>query len=257
MPQVQWQCQKARRNFEKSLYGASANATAAEKAAAAKLRRVVEIRAAEQRTAVLKKRARALLARQLGVRLRARMAAEKASRKARSEQEAAHQAALDDLPKEFNAMNTGPKGGYGKTGLQMRLLALERLHLCSPPPGGLRGALAGFLRLVRKRCGQDACPPHVLWLGVHALPYSGGAGLGRPLERPCVRFGFGPRLGFGLRHGFGLRRGCGLRLGFGLCLGFGQEGGRPSVFRPLVGETLEADAGERRPVGDVIGARSP
>ena len=128
MPQVQWQCQRARRNFEKSGYGPSTNATAT-----AKLQRMLRLRAEEHRAAVLKKRQKAFLGRKLAQRLRARAAAEKAAGKARAEETAARQAAVDALPKAFNAINTGPKGGHGKTGLHMRLLALERLRLCAPP----------------------------------------------------------------------------------------------------------------------------
>ena len=59
MPQVQWQCQRARRNLEKGILGPSAE----EKAPSARLRRMLLSRAEAQRNALLKKRAQALLGR--------------------------------------------------------------------------------------------------------------------------------------------------------------------------------------------------
>ena len=83
-----------------------------------------------ERAALQVKRAAAQKAKQLKIKLTVAAVARKRKLEATRAEEAAKQAKLDALPKNFTAENTG---NLGKAGLAARVGCLERLHVRSPP----------------------------------------------------------------------------------------------------------------------------
>ena len=129
--QVQWQCQNYKRNLEKAICKASAP-HAKERAI---LQRGLLQRQKERADKIRKERDTARFRRSLQAKIRAKKVAKKVETRLAGELRKSRLAALADIPHEFDAQNC-EKGGYGKSGLQMRTLCLSRLHLCCPelPP---------------------------------------------------------------------------------------------------------------------------
>ena len=129
--QVQWLCQKYKRNLEKAVYKASAP-QAKERAI---LQRVLLQRQQDRARQLRQERSTARFRRSLQAKMKAKRVANKVETRLAAELRRTRLAAIAAIPHEFNAQNC-EKGGYGKSALQMRSLCLTRLRLCCPelPP---------------------------------------------------------------------------------------------------------------------------